>query len=169
LSFKKEKKLMKIVVLSDTHIPKMAQGLPKAVYEDLKDADMVFHAGDIVEKSVLDELRKYAPVKAVCGNMDSSELRAALPGKLVVKVGKFKVGLIHGYGTSSNIVKVVKSNFDEDIDAIVFGHSHSVMNEVIGHTLFFNPGTPTDKLFTAYNSYGVLDVGDRIIGRIIKI
>ena len=55
------------------------------------------------------------------------------------------------------------------MDAIVFGHSHSPINEVHDGILFFNPGTPTDKVFATFNSFGILEVNDKIKGRILRL
>ena len=49
---------MRIVVLSDTHVPRMARDIPKAVYDEIKKADLIMHAGDFVEMSFLEKLRK---------------------------------------------------------------------------------------------------------------
>jgi predicted phosphodiesterase len=43
------------------------------------------------------------------------------------------------------------------------------MNEKIGKILFFNPGSATDKVFAPYNSYGIIEVNDKIDAKIIKI
>lgn len=160
---------MRIGVISDTHIPKAARDLPKAVYDDLVNVDLILHAGDFVEMDFLRKLQKIAPVKAVYGNMDTREVREALPAKDIVKIGNFKIGLMHGYGPPSGLMKLAKSEFNNAVDVVIFGHSHSPVNEKIGKTLFFNPGSPTDKVFASYNSYGILEIGDTIKGRIIRI
>ncbi len=160
---------MRIGVISDTHIPKAALDLPGAIYNDFVNADLILHAGDFVEIEVLRKLQKLAPVKAVYGNMDLSDVRNALPRKEVIKIGKFKIGLVHGSGPPKGLVKGVKSEFKNGIDVIIYGHSHSPFNEKIGKTLFFNPGSPTDTVFAPYNSYGILEVNDTIEGKIIRI
>ena len=66
--------MKRIGVLSDTHIPKAAQDLPEKVYKELRNVDMIFHAGDLVEISVLKKLQDIAPTLAVCGNMDTQEV-----------------------------------------------------------------------------------------------
>jgi len=158
---------MKIGVLSDTHIPKAALDLPKSIYEEFAGVDLILHAGDFVEIAVLEKLRKLAPVKAVFGNMDTVDVKNALPVKEVIKAGDFRIGLIHGYGSPSGLIKVTKSEFDSGIDVIVFGHSHTAFNERIGKTLFFNPGSPTDTVFAPYNSYGFLEINDKVEGKIV--
>ena len=160
--------LVRVGVISDTHIPKAALDLPEAVYAELKKVDMILHAGDLIEKAFLEKLERIAPVHAVFGNMDMHALKACLPQKEVIKINSFRIGLIHGYGPPTRLIGAVSKEFTR-VDAIVFGHSHVPVNEVIEKRLFFNPGTPTDKVFAAFNSFGVLEIGDSINGRIIRI
>jgi hypothetical protein len=72
---------MKVGVLSDTHVPTIVRALPPAIFDIFKGVDLIMHAGDIVELSVLDELRTIAPVEAVAGNMDDPAAQAGLPHK----------------------------------------------------------------------------------------
>lgn len=160
---------MKILVISDTHIPVAAQELPQAIYDAIKDVDMIFHAGDFIDLSLLDKLRSLKNVKAVSGNMDSKEIRMQLSPKEVVAIGKFKIGIVHGYGAPSELLNTVRNEFDK-IDCLVFGHSHAAMNMKKDGVLYFNPGSPTDKIFASVNSYGILEVTDKKIeGEIIEI
>jgi putative phosphoesterase len=160
---------MKIGVISDTHIPRAAQELPKEIYAAFKGVDLILHAGDLITISVLDKLSKMARTEAVHGNMDEPEIRKALPAKKIIKAGNFTIGLFHGAGAPFRLINTVKAEFPEKVDAIVFGHSHSPVNEVRDGILFFNPGSPTDKVFARYNSYGILTVNESIKGEIIKL
>ena len=160
---------MKILVLSDTHIPVAAHDIPEEVYQAIEGVDMIFHAGDLIDASVLEKLRSLKDTRAVCGNMDSKELCMALNTKEVIDIGKFKIGLIHGYGAPSEIMATVRREFDK-IDVLVFGHSHAAMNIKKDGVLYFNPGSPTDKIFASKNSYGILEVTDKNIeGTIVEI
>src|SRR3989344_6835293 len=89
---------MRIIVLSDTHVPRMAKDIPKAVYEEIKKADMVLHAGDFAEISFLEKLRKLKKTIGVYGNMDSRELSSALKAKEIIEAGKFRIGVFHRWG-----------------------------------------------------------------------
>jgi putative phosphoesterase len=159
---------VKIVVLSDTHIPRTAADIPNELYKSIESADLVLHAGDFVEMELLDKLRGLKKLVAVYGNMDSSKVKEALAMKEVISVGKFRIGLTHGYGAPNELKEAVRSEFGK-VDAIVFGHSHTPVNLVEKGVLFFNPGSPTDKIFAPYNSYGILEVNERIEGKIVKI
>jgi len=162
---------MKIGVISDTHLRDKNESLPKEIQEGLKPVDMIIHAGDLVDLSVLEKLKKICPqVIAVRGNMDPEPVRKILPEKEIIKVGKFRIGLAHGQGHPAGLPDLLLNMFRNDlVDAIVFGHSHNPLNEVRNGILLFNPGSATDKVFAEYNSYGILEINDKIEGRIIRI
>lgn len=159
---------MKIGVISDTHIPVNAEEIPRKILEDFKGAELILHAGDLVELYVLDVLKEIAEVKTVFGNMDSPQVRKALPQKEIIEIKNFKIGLIHGWGAPDQLRGMVRKEF-ENVDVIVYGHSHSPLNESIEDVLFFNPGSPTDKEFAPYNAYGILEIDDTIRGKIIRL
>ncbi|AZR73810.1 YfcE family phosphodiesterase [Anoxybacter fermentans] len=157
-----------IGVLSDTHIPRRAEGLPKEVIQGFKGVDLILHAGDIVEESVLKELEEIAPVYAVYGNCDPPELREKLPAKRIVEYAGFKIGLVHYSSPYGNTLGRLLETFEDDeVDAIVFGHSHRPYNDRVNGILIFNPGSPTDKRFEVFYSYGLLIPQEKkLIGKV---
>jgi hypothetical protein len=160
---------MRILVLSDTHIPRVANDLPAAIYDEIKNVDMILHAGDFVDKNLYDKLSGLKPLKAVLGNMDSADLRGILNEKEILDVEKVRIGLIHGHGAPRELIDTVIGEF-KNVDAIVFGHSHSALNTVKDGVLLFNPGSVTDNIFAAYNSYGILEIsGNKVEGKIVKL
>lgn len=162
---------MKIGVISDTHIPDRAKDIPQKILEDFKNVDMIIHVGDLIDLKVLDKLKAVCNnVKAVWGNMDPDEVRKALPEKEILKIGNYNVGIMHGYGAPNKLIDLLSSVFkDSNVNLVVFGHSHAPVNEKRGDILFFNPGSATDKIFSPYNSYGIVEINDKIEARIIKI
>ncbi len=161
---------MKIGVISDTHIPSTSKDIPKAIYDEFVNVDLILHAGDFVEIDFLKKLRDFKKTIAVYGNLDSSEVAVQLKAKEIIVAGKFRIGLIHGWGPPGGLAERIEAEFkDEKVDCIVFGHTHRPMNETKNGILFFNPGSPTDKIFTPCNSYGILEVGDKIVGKIIRL
>lgn len=162
---------MRIGVLADTHIPDRAREIPGRILEDFKNVDMIIHAGDLVELSVLDKLKgACCDVRAVWGNMDPYEVRKKLPEKEIIKIANYKIGVMHGYGYPHKLIDLMKEVFKEDrVDLIIFAHSHSPLNEKKDNILYFNPGSPTDKIFSPYNSYGIIEINDKIEAKIIKI
>lgn len=159
---------MTIGVIGDTHIPVVAEKLPQEVFSLFRGVDLILHTGDLLTLKVLDSLSKLSKTIAVQGNMDYLDVRNALPVKAVVEAGKFKIGLIHGWGPPWGLVDRIKGEF-KGVDAIVFGHTHEAMNEVKEGTLFFNPGTPTDTRFSSSLSVGMIEVGTKIRGKIICV
>lgn len=162
---------MKIGVISDTHIPDRAKDIPGEILEDFKNVDMVIHAGDFVDLGVLDKLRSVcANVKAVYGNMDHHEVRKRLAEKEIIEIGNYKIGVMHGIGAPSKLIEFMEGAFKNDfVDLIIFGHSHTPLFEKKNNILFFNPGSPTDEIFSPYNSYGIIEIGDKIEAKIIRI
>jgi len=159
---------MRIGVISDTHIPIRAKEIPAEILEAFKKVDLILHAGDLEELTVLEVLDSIAPTIAVQGNMDDYKVKRTLPKKKIIEVDDFKIGLTHGYGSPKGLVERVKAEF-KSVDCIVFGHSHNPYNQEEDGILLFNPGSPTDKFFAPFNSYGIIQVEDEIIGEIIQI
>ena len=158
---------MKVGVISDTHIPNRAKKIPGKIIELFSDAALILHAGDIVDNSVIEELETIAKVEVVKGNMDEPDI--PFPVKKVLNVEAIRIGLIHGFGSPFGIRNRIRKEFDE-IDIIVYGHSHKPYNKTENGVLFFNPGTPTDKIFALYNSVGILEIkGDSVKGQIIRL
>jgi len=152
---------MRIAVLADTHIDKL-EHLPKKIIDALSTVDLIIHAGDFTDVQLLRELKRLGEVRAVYGNMDSSELKAALPVKEIVETKNKRIGIIHGSGGPWGIEERIRKMFESDrIDIIVYGHSHRSQNRVITDILFFNPGKATD-------SFGILTIDGGAKGEIVN-
>ncbi|VUT23755.1 MAG: Phosphodiesterase [Candidatus Methanolliviera sp. GoM_asphalt] len=151
---------MKIGVISDTHADSIGS-INEKIIEELKRVDLVVHAGDITSLRLLNELREINEVVAVRGNMDMLEVKKILPEREEFKVGEIKIGVIHGWGSPFGLEKKIIKRFD-DVDVIIYGHTHRAKNEWIGDLLLFNPGM-TRK------SYGILKIDETVEGEIIKI
>ncbi|MCU0651226.1 MAG: metallophosphoesterase [Candidatus Omnitrophica bacterium] len=163
--------MIKIGVLSDSHIPDRAKELPAKLLEEFRNADMVIHAGDMVDPSVHKALLEVCKdVRAVSGNMDPSQIKDVFPVRQIIKAGKFTIGLVHGWGPPNRLLDVVKEEFkSEKPDIVIFGHSHQALNHKDGRTIYFNPGSPTDNVFAPYKSFGIIELDDTIKARIIKL
>src|SRR3712207_1058527 len=82
------------LVVADTHIPRRARSLPRGLNPYLERADLVLHAGDLMDPVLLGELAAYAPVEAVRGNLDPP----GLPETLEFGFGGARVAMIHDSG-----------------------------------------------------------------------
>ena len=151
---------MKIGAISDTHATSFTQ-LPDRILRTLAEVDLIIHTGDFVSRDVLDGLKQLGEVKAVQGNMDSGELKRILPEKEILEIEGIRIGLIHGWGSPYGLDERVGGMFD-NVDIIVYGHSHNPQNEVKNGVLFFNPGR-------AKNSFGILTIGKEVRGEIVNL
>lgn len=154
--------MLRIGVVADTHVTSFDE-IPNRVLTALTQVDMIIHAGDFTTKDVLNGLSQLGEVKAVRGNMDSSELKQLLLEKELITVEGKTIGITHGSGSPWGIEERVGRMFKGvDIDVIVFGHSHQPKNKIIDGILFFNPGQ-------ARSSFGILTVGEEVWGEIIEV
>ena len=163
---------MKIGVISDTHIMRSGRMLPNQIYEVFDGVDMILHAGDILIEDVITELETIAPVHVVAGNNDGFEILMKYGKRKIIKAGNKRIGLTHGTsyhggGRGKTYQSAYAEFLNDDLDCIVYGHSHVPHNEVIDDILFFNPGSPTNRRFQPRYSLGVLYVEDDIRGEII--
>ena len=73
--------MKKIGLLSDTH-----SYLHPKIFEYFLECDEIWHAGDVGNASIIDELAKFKPVRAVYGNIDGQEIRKICPKKSTLQV-----------------------------------------------------------------------------------
>ncbi len=155
-------------VLADTH----SLPLPAKMLQAFKSVKLIIHAGDICDQTTLKILQNIAPVKAVQGNMEEALVRKKLPLQEIIQVEGRRIGVCHGHeGGAKEALANARAQFkDNPPDIVIFGHSHRPLNEQIGPTLFFNPGSPNDKVRAPYCSYGLIDVtGGHLKASIVKL
>ncbi|MBT9172027.1 MAG: hypothetical protein DDT21_00403 [Syntrophomonadaceae bacterium] len=163
---------MLIGVISDTHIPLRAKQLPAALFKALDGVDLLLHAGDLVEEKVLDELNSLAPVEAVAGNMDPVHLATCLGRKKVLDLSGYRIGLIHGdlvNDRQNTPQRAYEAFISDNVDCVVFGHTHQPYCREESGVLLFNPGSPTDRRREPRHSCGLLILGDRLTAEIIYL
>ena len=136
---------MRLLLLSDTHIPGRARTLPPAVLAAADAADLIVHAGDWVSASVLDELEQHGEVLGVWGNNDGADLRARLPEIARRRIDGVRLAVIHETGAAAGREARMDRAFPDD-DVLVFGHSHIPWDTTTPRGLrLLNPGSPTDR------------------------
>ena len=134
----------RIAVVSDTHLPRADRVLPRRLLDECEAADLVLHAGDVASLEVLLELRAYAPVLAVRGNVDPPELFRELPPLRLVERGGVRILVVHDAGPAAGRGSRLRTRFP-DADVVVFGHSHIPLVERHGDLLLLNPGSAIDR------------------------
>jgi uncharacterized protein len=115
------------------------------------------HAGDVVAASVLEELRRLAPVEAVCGNMDEPALRESLPKERLVEVEGVRLGVVHIPGPAAGREARLIARFP-GCAGVVYGHTHVPQVERHGDVWILNPGSPTERRRAPVHSMLVLEV-----------
>lgn len=163
--------------------------LPARITELFSGLDIILHVGDVTELHVLEEFQEaYTLTFAVAGEGDSPDVHNYLEQKRVVRFGERRIGMIHGHqfeeaqrasGTlrrllghrldPSALPGFLLEQFEEEVDAIVFGHTHQPYVRSHGGVLLFNPGSALPGGDTPA-SVGILDMGKRnITGRIAHL
>ena len=161
---------MRIVALSDTHIPDFAKALPKPLFSHLRRADAILHAGDVTSAQILEELSAYAPVHVALGNNDGTDV-AAWGAEEVVELqlqGK-AIAMLHDSGRTDGRARRLRRRFP-NADLLVFGHSHIPINAEFAGLRLFNPGSPTWKRRQPVPTIGVIDLNpDSLRTRIVEL
>jgi putative phosphoesterase len=145
---------MRLLLISDTHLPVRAKKLPAPVWEAVDDADVVIHAGDWVSVALLDELEARAKRLIGCwGNNDGPELRARLPEVARVTLDGLSVAVVHETGPAKGRELRCEAAYP-GVDLLVFGHSHIPWDTITPAGLrLLNPGSPTDRRRQPYCTY----------------
>lgn len=151
---------MRIGVISDTHMPRRGNSLPAFVRDAFKDVEMILHAGDIKDQSVLDELNQLAPTRAVAGNMDSQALVEQLGQQQLLEINGLQVGLMHGHVGEGRTPERRALNAFPDADVIVFGHTHQPYRDRYGKQLLLNPGSATEPRSAPRPSVAILTIDE---------
>ncbi|MEU2023084.1 metallophosphoesterase [Streptomyces sp. NPDC016469] len=152
---------MRLVLVSDTHVPRRAKRLPGELLDEVDRADVVIHAGDWVDVATLDLLERRARrLVGVYGNNDGPPLRARLPEVARVRLGGMRFGVVHETGASRGREARCAALYP-DLDVLVFGHSHIPWDtRAPGGLRLLNPGSPTDRRRQPYCTYMTCTVTD---------
>jgi len=179
---------MKIGVISDTHIPDRNAELPTRIAEVFKGLDIILHVGDVCELFVLEEFQEaYTLTFAVHGEDDSPEVKQYLEEMRVVRFGERRVGMIHGHQIEEHfraraglrtilgwkpepeaVPEFLVNQFAEDeVHAIIFGHTHQPYVKMYNGVLIFNPGAALPEP-NRRASVGILNMEQRTItGKVV--
>jgi putative phosphoesterase len=138
---------MKLGILSDTH------GLLRPeVAPALAGVDHILHLGDVGKISILDELRKIAPVTAIRGNIDHDGPCSELPETEVLLFEGHYLYLLHNLNTLHLNPEAAK------FAAVLFGHTHRPEAYLKRGVLYFNPGSCGPRRFDLPITAGMLTI-----------
>jgi putative phosphoesterase len=130
--------MTRIGLLSDTH-----NYFDPRLIKFFKDVDEIWHAGDIGDIKVLDELRGLKPVRAVFGNIDDAKIRSNLQEHLRFICDGVDVWITHIGGYPKNYSPIIKNElFENPPKLLICGHSHilKVIYDNKLDLLYINPG-----------------------------
>lgn len=178
--------IVRIGLISDTHIPEACEHLPAEIFEVFREVDLVMHAGDVYINRVLDELGRIAPVIAARGNgdegLDGRRHRLQPDSRVreahLLEVEGVRVGLAHALPTPDETSEEVfqgamRESFGGPVDVLVQGHSHIEGAVTYGPTLVVNPGSATlpRNLVGVPGTVGILEItpGGRVSVEIITL
>lgn len=137
---------LSLVFTADTHVPRRARELPRALWAAIDAADVVVHAGDWVDVALLDAVeQRAARLVAVHGNNDHGPLRERLPEVARAEIAGVRFAVVHETGQAAGREARCAARFP-DADVLVFGHSHIPWDTTAPSGLrLVNPGSPTDR------------------------
>ena len=129
---------MKIGILSDTH-----NYLHPQIFDFFAPCDELWHAGDIGNISIVEQLQSFKPLRAVYGNIDGADIRSKYDEYTFFEAEGLQVLMMHigGYPPKYNPrSKELITQYHPDI--FVCGHSHilKIMNDKQQKVLYINPG-----------------------------
>ncbi|SDD49703.1 hypothetical protein SAMN05216505_108154 [Streptomyces prasinopilosus] len=158
---------VRLLLVSDTHVPLRARRLPSDLLDEVERADVVVHAGDWVDVATLDLLEAHARrLIGVFGNNDGPGLRERLPEVARAELGGVRFGVVHETGPARGREARCAQRFP-DLDVLVFGHSHIPWDTVApGGPRLLNPGSPTDRRRQPYCTYMTLVAADGVPGEV---
>jgi putative phosphoesterase len=130
---------MKIGLLSDTH-----SFLDNKVFDYFKEVDEIWHAGDIGDAEVINQLEKYKTVRAVYGNIDDKNIQSRYPEDNWFDCEGIIVWMTHIAGAPPNYNPRIKKVLQEKIPGLLIcGHSHIlkvVKDKTYQNMVYINPG-----------------------------
>ena len=152
-------RVMRVGVISDTHGLLRPEVLPA-----LQGSDVIVHAGDIGDPSILASLGALAPVHAVRGNNDREPWGRRLPETCVVEAAGVRLLVVHDVNT------LMIDPVTEGVQAVIAGHSHKPRSERRQGILYFNPGSAGPRRFSLPVTLGRLTVEDgRITAEVVHL
>ena len=127
---------MRIGIISDTH-----GLLRKEVENQLKDCNLIVHCGDIGKQEVIDKLIELGKVEFIKGNVDKNIDISLAPKDKIIEVMNRRIYLIH------NIAELDIDLHKENIDIVMYGHSHKAKIYDEEGILYINPGSVGPRRF----------------------
>jgi putative phosphoesterase len=149
-----QRRAIRIGIIADAH------GLfDPAIRRHFRGADHILHAGDIGDRSVIEQLEQIAPVTAVSGNVDDDQ--CGFPCEATIELAGHRIAIRHILYEGGKLTKEGQAFLDRDRpDICVFGHTHQPKIEWFCKTLLFKPDSVGPQWFNLLRAGRTLEVID---------
>ena len=131
---KKGTKIMKVILLSDSHTNYEALDIVRNKY---KDADLMVHCGDCLLKP-----EKMKGFLAVHGNLDNPR---ELPLEETIMFGEHRILIKHGHdviiGAMPDYRRLAAYAKEKGFNTVFFGHTHTYCDQTVDGVRLLNPGS----------------------------
>ncbi|WP_251549443.1 metallophosphoesterase [Neobacillus muris] len=143
--------MSKVLVISDSH--GLTEELETIRKRHQMEVDLLIHCGD---SQLMPDHKSIAGYFTVAGNCDFGPF----PQELMTNVAGKKFFITHGhhYGVKSSLMNLKFKAEEVNADVVCFGHSHELGAELVGGTLFLNPGSIRLPRGRMEKTYCILDV-----------
>ncbi|GAB3549104.1 metallophosphoesterase family protein [Spirosoma fluminis] len=129
--------MIRIGLLSDTH-----SYLDPQIFTHFAECNEIWHAGDVGNLAIVEQLSAFRPLRIVSGNIDQESIQ--LPAHLHFTLEGVRVWMTHIGGTPPTYNPAVRSEIRlNPPDVFVCGHSHILKvtrDSARNNLLFINPG-----------------------------
>lgn len=155
---------MKIGLLSDTH-----SYLDPNIFIHFKDCDEIWHAGDLGDAVIADQLEAFKPLRAVYGNIDDRDLQLRFPEDAWFSCEGLEIWMTHIGGAPPNYNPRIKKMLKEKTPAVfICGHSHilRVKKDPTYNLLYLNPGAAGNQGFHPMRTLLRFEINNKLIEKL---
>jgi putative phosphoesterase len=150
---------IRVGLISDTHDLLRPQAI-----DFLRGSDVIIHAGDICDPTIIEELARIAPVTAVRGNNDVGAWARRLPETELVKIGGIYIYVIH------DLAQLDIDPIAAGVQVVISGHSHKPGIEQRDGVVFVNSGSAGPRRFKLPISVAELVIaGGSLSARLVEL
>ncbi len=144
---------MIVAAVADTH------GKTELIIKKLKllNPDHILFAGDYYDdgQKIIQVLN--VPGNSVAGNCDTSN---RMRQEEIISLMGYKIFLVHGhqFGVKRDLNRLNYRAQELEVDAVVFGHTHSPFCDKIGELWLINPGSPVNSRLSGQGSFAIIEI-----------
>jgi uncharacterized protein len=154
--------LVKIGIISDTHIPSAGEAPPAEVVTAFAGVDLILHAGHAYVPACIEWLERIAPVRSTESWVEGSGESLTRNGRVeMLELEGHTVGMAHeliltslgddvlpgaierNFPRDESLGATLEQIFGRPVDIVVFGYTHEAMVEEHDGVLLVNPGSPS--------------------------